>query len=99
MNQTLENNLFDYVNFPTVKCPIVAKRNPEPVVPLPMLETQERVATSQISIQEPHYPIFAWESFLAFLAVFAPLFLGVVTNADKIIYMFVTIMGKLIKVQ
>ncbi len=97
MNQALENNLFDYVNYPTVKCPVIAKQSTEQAVLLSIPETQEKVVTSQLSIQEPDYPIFAWEPFLAFLAVFAPLFLGVLINADEIIYIFVTVMGKLTK--
>lgn len=98
MNQALENNLFDYVNYPTLKCPVIVKQSTEQAVPLSIPETpkaQEKVVTSQLSIQEPDYPIFAWEPFLAFLAVFAPLFLGVLINADEIIYIFVTVMGKL----
>ncbi len=97
MNQALENNLFDYVNYPTVKCPVIAKQSTEQAMLLSIPETQEKVVTSQLSIQEPDYPIFAWEPFLAFLAVFTPLFLGVLINADEIIYIFVTVMGKLTK--
>ena len=97
MNQTLENNLFDYVNYPTVKCSVIAKPSTEQAAPLSIPETQEEVDSSLLSIQEPYYPVFAWEPFLAFLAVFTPLFLGVLINADEIIYIFVTVMGKLTK--
>ncbi|SRR6266849_3345752 len=97
MNQALENNLFDYVNYPTVKCPVIAKQSTEQAMSLSVPEIQEKDDTSQLSIQEPHYPVFAWEPFLAFLAVFTPLFLGVLINADEIIYIFVTVMGKLTK--
>jgi len=97
MNQTLENSLFDYVNCPTVKCPVIAKPSTEQAVPQTMPETQEKEAPLQLSIQEPHYPVFAWAPFLAFLAVFVPLFLGVLINADEIIYIFVSVMGKLMR--
>ena len=95
MNQTLENNLFDYVNYPTVKCPVIAKQSTEQAVPLSIPEAQDNASPSILSIQEPYYPIFSLEPLLAFLAVFAPMFLGVLINADEIIYIFVTVMGKL----
>src|SRR6266566_30465 len=97
MNQTLENNLFDYVNYPTVKCSVIAKPSTEQVVPLSIPETQEEETPLQLSIQEPYYSVFAWEPLLAFLAVFTPMFLGVLINADEIIYIFVTVMGRLTK--
>ena len=99
MNQTLENSLFDYVNCPTVKCPVIAKPSTEQAVPQPMPETQEKEAPLQLSIQEPYYSVFAWEPVLAFLAIFLPLFLSVLINADGIIYIFVALMGKLLRAQ
>jgi hypothetical protein len=95
MNQALDNNLFDYVNYPTVKCPVVTKPSTEQAVSQSMPNLQEYEAPLQLSIQEPYYPVFAWEPCLAFLAVFVPLFLSVVINANAIIYIFVTLMGKL----
>jgi hypothetical protein len=97
MNQTLENNLFDYVNCPTLKCPVIAKPSIKQALPQPVPETQEKEASLQLSIQEPYYPAFAWEPFLAFLAVFVPLFLSVLINADGIIYVLVALMDKLIR--
>jgi ATP adenylyltransferase/5',5'''-P-1,P-4-tetraphosphate phosphorylase II len=99
MNQTLEATLFDYVNYPTVKCPAIVKKSTEQVVPQPIAKTQEKVAPLQLSIQEPYYSVFAWEPVLAFLAIFLPLFLSVLINADGIIYIFVALMGKLLRAQ
>ncbi|HEY4035292.1 MAG TPA: hypothetical protein VGL94_15135 [Ktedonobacteraceae bacterium] len=94
MNQALDSNFFDYVNYPTVKCPVIAKSNVEQAVKQPMTNMQENEVPLQLSIQEPYYPVFAWEPCLAFLVVFVPLFLSVVINANAIIYIFVTLMGK-----
>ena len=58
MNQALDSNLFDYVNYPTVKCPIIAKPNVEQAVKHPMTAMQENEVPLQLSIQEPYYPVF-----------------------------------------
>ncbi len=95
MNQALDSNLFDFVNYPTVKCPAIAKPTLEQAVPQITPEKQGKVASLQISIQEPYYPVFSLAPCLVFLAVFVPLFLGVVINANAIISAFVMLMGKL----
>ena len=100
MNSKLESTLFDfYTNYPTVKCPVIVTKSSEQAVTQPMFKIQEEEAPLQISIQEPHYSVFAWEPLLAFLGVFGPLFLSMVLNADRIIYFFVILMGKLMRVQ
>ena len=60
MNQALENNLFDYVNYPTVKCPAIAKQSTQQAIsPEGPLQLH--------SIQEPQYSVLAWEPFWPFL--------------------------------
>src|SRR4051812_27522464 len=99
MSQILEGTLFDYANYPTLKCPVIVKKSTEQVLPQPIAKTQEKVAPLQLSIQEPYYSVLAWEPFLAFLAIFLPLFLSVLINADGIIYILVALMGKLQRAQ
>jgi len=100
MNPTLESTLFDfYINYPTLKCPAIVMKSSEQAVTQPMFKIQEEETPLQISIQEPHYSVFAWEPLLAFLGVFGPLFLSMLLNTDGIIYIFVTLMGKLMRVQ
>jgi hypothetical protein len=94
MNQALDSNLFDFVTFPTGKCPAIAKPNLEQTVPQLIPEKQEEFPL-QLSIQEPYYPVFALEPCVVFLTVFIPLFISVVINANAIINLFVTLMGKL----
>ena len=93
MNQALDNNLFDFVNCPTIKYPVITKPNTVQTASQLIPESQEN---AQVSIQEPCYPIFALEPCLAFLAVFIPLFISVVINGNTIIYIFATLMGKLV---
>jgi hypothetical protein len=100
MNSTLESTLFDfYINYPTLKCPAIVTKSPEQAVTQQMFKVQEEEAPLQISIQEPHHSVFAWEPLLAFLVVFGPLFLSIMLNADGIIYIFVALLGKLMRVQ
>lgn len=98
MNQALDSNLFDLVNFPTAKCPAIAKPNLEQTVSQLIPEEQKEIPL-QLSIQEPYYPVFALEPCVVFLTVFIPLFLSVVINANTIIYIFVTLIGKLMGAQ
>jgi hypothetical protein len=93
MNPALENNLFDYANYPTLQIPALVNKKTEMVIPHPIPELQEK----ERSIQEPHYPLFAWEPFIAFLAVFLPLFISIVINMNSIIYIFVVLMEKLMR--
>jgi hypothetical protein len=99
MNQALDSNLFDFVNYPTAKCPAIARPNAEQAVLQLIPEKQEEEAPLQLSIQEPYYPVFALEPCLVFLVVFVPLFLSVVINANAIIYIFAVLMGKLMGAQ
>ena len=96
MDQALDSNLFDFADYPTVKYPTIAKPTMEQVVPQLPPEKQEGETSLQLSIREPSYSVFALEPCLVFLAVFIPLFLSVVINANGIIYVFVMLMGKLI---
>ena len=93
MNQALDNNLFDFVNCPTIKYPAIAKPNTAQTASQLIPESQEN---AQVSIQEPYYPVFALEPCLVFLAVFIPLFISVVINGNTILYILVTLMGKLV---
>ncbi len=98
MNQALDSNLFDFVNYPTVKCSAIVKPNTQQNVPhIP--EKQEEEISLQLSIQETYYPVFALEPCVVFLTVFIPLFLSVVINANAIIYIFVMLMGKIMRAQ
>lgn len=100
MSQTLESSLFDfYINYPTLKCPIVVAKHPEQVATQPLSKIHDYMSDPCISLKEPQYSIFAWEPLLAFLAVFGPLLLTVLLNADKIIYLVVTLMGQIIRLQ
>lgn len=99
MNKALDGNLFDFINYSTAKCPTIAKPNTEQVIPQLLSEKQDEQAPLQLSIQEPYYPVFALEPCLVFLVVFVPLFLSVVMNADAIISIFVTLVGKLMGAQ
>ena len=96
MNQALDSNLFDLVNYPTIKCPVIAKPNITQTVSQLIPDNQEKEIHSQLSIQEPYYPVFALEPCLVFLAVFIPLFLSVVINGNTIIYILVELIGKLV---
>lgn len=96
MDQALDSNLFDFVDYPTVEYPAIAKPTMEQVVPELSSDKQEEETSLQLSIQEPSYPVFALVPCLVFLAVFVPLFLSVVINANGIIYVFVMLVGKLV---
>ncbi len=96
MDQTLDSNLFDFVDYPTVEYSAIAKPTMEQVVPQLPLEKPEGETSLQLSIQEPSYPVFALVPCLVFLAVFIPLFLSVVMNANGILYVFVMLVGKLV---
>jgi hypothetical protein len=93
MNPTLENNLFDYASYPTLQIPALVNKSTERAIPHPIPELQER----KLSIQEPYYPLLAWEPFIAFLAVFLPFFISIVINMNGIIYIFVVLMEKLMR--
>jgi hypothetical protein len=99
MNSTLESTLFDfYINYPTLKCPAVVTKSSDQPVEQPMLKIQDEEYILQLSMQEPQYSVFAWEPLVAFLGVFGPLFLSMLLNANGIIYLLVTLMGKLMRV-
>lgn len=100
MNSTLESTLFDfYINYPTLKCPAIVTKSSEHAVTQPLFKLQEEETPLLLSMQEQHYSVFAWEPLVAFLGVFGPLFLSMLLNADRIIYLLVTLMGKLMRVQ
>jgi hypothetical protein len=96
MNQALDSNLFDFVDSPTVEYPAIAKPTLEQGAPQLPPQKLEGEASLQLSIREPSYPVFALVPCLVFLAVFIPLFLSVVMNANGIIYVFVMLVGKLV---
>ena len=93
MNPTLENNLFDYANYPTLQIPALVKKSTEMSIPRHIPDLQEK----ELSIQEPYYPLLAWEPFLAFLVVFLPFFISIVINMNSIVYIIVALMEKLMR--
>jgi|SRR5690348_13236292 hypothetical protein len=95
MNQALDSNLIDFANYPTVKCPVLAKPTVEQAVQQLAPKRQEEENSLQLSMQEPCYPVFSLVPCVVFLSVFMPLFLFVAIHANNIIYVFAMLMGKI----
>ena len=95
MNQALDSNLIDFANYPTVKCPVLAKPTVEQAVQQSIPKQQEKEDSSPLSIQEPCYPVFSLVPCVVFLSVFMPLFLSVAIHTNDIIYVFVMLIEKI----
>ncbi len=98
MNQALDSNLIDFANYPTIKCPVLAKPAVEQAVQQLTPKQQEKEASLQLSIQEPCYPVFSLVPCIVFLSVFMPLFLSAVVHVNNIIYVFAMLMGKIMQI-